>query len=382
MIEKVKSFEDLIEEVHKKGICQQCGGCVSFCNAMDYDVIGYKEPNSPPVFLNKDNCLKCGICYYLCPQTHVLDDELNRVFNLLDFSSMPLGNTCDLCSCQAVDNDFLRHGTDGGVVNALLNYMFEKKLIDGAVVAKTTAPFSREPFFAKNKEDLLSASGLKLGISHQLDEVQRIHSYSSSLPQIRTTKFKKLAVVGTPCQIYTIRCMQDLGIIPSQNIEYCLGLFCYENFEFDQEKLNQFEMEFNIKFEDIEKIKIKKDLVIQLKGDTAREALIHIPFEDLKKYMRPACNACSDFSNVYADVSFGGLASPEDFTTVITRTKKGRQLIKDALVDGNIRKLDITSETSRRMKDLLLRYAIAKMERKGYFVKTKLRSFKKAKSTA
>jgi coenzyme F420 hydrogenase subunit beta len=259
--------------------------------------------------------------------------------------------------------------------------MFEKKLIDGAVVAKTNAPFSREPLIAKNKEELLSASGLKLGVSHQLDEVQKIHSYSSSLPQIRRTKFKKLAVVGTPCQIYTIRCMQNLGIVPSQNIEYCLGLFCYENFEFDQRKMEQFEREFNMKFEDIKKIKIKRDLVIQLKGDKHKESLIHIPFEDLKNYMRPACNACSDFSNVYADVSFGGLGSPENFTTAITRTKKGRQLMEQALKDGAIQSLEIDAATGRRMKDLLLRYAIAKMERKGYFVKTKLRSLKKAKST-
>jgi len=375
---KVKSFEDLIEEVHNKGICQQCGGCVSFCNSMEYDVIGYKEPNSPPEFINKENCLKCGICYHICPQTHVLDDDLNRTFNLLDSSSMTLGNIGDLYSCQSLDTDFLRHGTDGGVVNALLNFMFQEKLIDGAIVAKTNAPFSREPFFAKSKEDLLSASGLKLGVSHQLNEVQRYHSYSSSLPKISSTKFKKLAVVGTPCQIYTIRCMQNLGIIPSQNIEFCLGLFCYENFEFDQRKVEQFEREFNIKFEDIEKIKIKKDLIIQLKGV---ESLLHIPFEDLKDYMRPACNACSDFTNVYADVSFGGLGSSENFTTVITRTKKGRKLLAEALKQGIFINSEIDSSKEKHVKNLLLQYSISKIEREENFMKSKLRPLKEIKST-
>jgi len=376
---KVKSFEDLIEEVHKKGICQQCGGCVSFCNSMEYDVIGYKEPNSPPEFINKENCLKCGICYHICPQTHVLDNDLNRMFNLLDFSSMPLGNICDLYSCQSVDYDFLNHGTDGGVVNSLLNYMFQENLIDGAIVAKTKAPFSREPFLAKGKEDLLSTSGLKLVISQQLDEVQRYHSYSSSLPKISSTKFKKLAVVGTPCQIYTIRCMQNLGIIPSHNIEFCLGLFCYENFEFNQQKVEQFEREFTIKFEDIEKIKIKKNLIIQLKGE---ESLINIPFEDLKDYMRPACNACSDFTNIYADISFGGLGSPENFTTVITRTKKGHKLIAEAQKQGTFVNLEIDSSTEKYVKNLLLQYSSSKIERKENFMKSKLRNLKEIKSTA
>ena len=291
---------------------------------------------------------------------------------------MPLGNICDLYSCQAVDHDFLRHGTDGGVVNALLNFMFQENLIDGAIVAKTKAPFSREPFFAKSKEDLLSASGLKLGISQQLDEVQRYHSYSSSLPKISNTKFKKLAVVGTPCQIYTIRCMQNLGIIPSQNIEFCLGLFCYENFEFDQHKIEQFEREFNIKFEDIEKIKIKKDLIIQLKGV---ESLLHIPFEDLKDYMRPACDACSDFTNVYADVSFGGLGSSENFTTVITRTKKGCKLLAEALKRGTFINLEIDSSEEKHVKNLLLQYSISKKVRKENFMKSKLRLLEEIKST-
>jgi len=377
---KVKSFEDLIEEVHKKGICQQCGGCVSFCNSMDYDVIGYTKPNSPPEFINKDNCLKCGICYHICPQTHVLDYDLNRDFNLLDFSSMPLGNTSEIYSCQSTDFDLLHKGTDGGVVNSLLTYLFNEKLIDGAVVAKTKAPFSREPFFAECKEDLLETSGLKLGISQQLDEVQKRHSYSSSLPELKKHKFKKLAVVGTPCQIYTIRSMQNLGIIPSQNIEYCLGLFCYENFEFDQRKVEKFQREFNIKFEDIEKINIKKDLIIQLKGDKNRNSLIHIPFEDLKDYMRPACNACSDFTNVYADVSFGGLGSPEHFTTVITRTEKGKRVVNSALKSGIISNLELDSETKKHMKDLLIAYSISKMARKESFMKTKFGPLKKVKS--
>ncbi|MBY9021456.1 MAG: Coenzyme F420 hydrogenase/dehydrogenase, beta subunit C-terminal domain [Candidatus Lokiarchaeota archaeon] len=377
---KVKSFEDLIEEVHKKGICQQCGGCVSFCNSMDYDVIGYKEPNYPPEFINEENCLKCGICYHICPQTHVLDHDLNKSFNLLDFSSMPLGNTSDIYSCQSIDYDLLHQGTDGGVVNSLLSYMFQENLIDGAIVAKTTAPFSREPFFAECKDDLVGTSGLKLGISQQLDEVQKCHSYSSSLPELNKHKFKKLAVVGTPCQIYTIRSMQNLGIIPSHNIEYCLGLFCYENFEFDQRKVERFEREFNIKFEDIEKINIKKDLIIQLKGDKNRDSLIHIHFEDLKDYIRPACNACSDFTNVYADVSFGGLGSPEKFTTVITRTEKGRLLINNALKSGIISNLDLDSEAEKHMKDLLIGYSVSKMARKESFMKIKFGSLKKVKT--
>jgi coenzyme F420 hydrogenase subunit beta len=174
--------------------------------------------------------------------------------------------------------------------------------------------------------------------------------------------------------------MQSLGIIPSQNIEYCLGLFCYENFEFDQRKIEKFQREFNLKFENIEKINIKKDLIIQLKGDKNRKSLIYIHFDYLKDYMRPACNACSDFTNVYADISFGGLGSPDDFTTVITRTERGRRVVSNALKKGIISNLELDSETKKHMKDLLIAYSISKIARKESFMKTKFKPLNKAKS--
>ncbi|MCK4239410.1 MAG: 4Fe-4S dicluster domain-containing protein, partial [Candidatus Lokiarchaeota archaeon] len=62
-----KSFEDLIKEVHDIGICGECGGCVSFCSAADLGAIKMSE-DGPPQYIDKDNCLHCGICYLICPE--------------------------------------------------------------------------------------------------------------------------------------------------------------------------------------------------------------------------------------------------------------------------------------------------------------------------
>ncbi len=360
----VKTFQDLITEVHERGICQECGGCVSFCSSADYDVIGLKDPYKPPEYINKEKCLECGICYYICPQTHVLDNELNKTYKFTDFSSMPIGFYEDIYSCQATDAEFLKYGTDGGVVNSIINFLIEKRLIDGSIVSKTEAPFSREATFADSKYDLLKASGAKLDISSQLDEIQKFCTYTHSIPELNHYKFKKLAVVGTPCQIYTMRCMQDLGVTPSQNIEICLGLFCYENFLFDKSQIAKFEKDFNIKFRDIEKINIKEDLIFRLKGDK----IIHVPFNHLNDYMRPACNACGDFTNIYADISFGGLGSPDKYTTVITRTEKGKDIFSRALDAGIIKDLDLDDTKKKKMIDLISQYSQSKLKRQENFM--------------
>ncbi|UCC18507.1 MAG: Coenzyme F420 hydrogenase/dehydrogenase, beta subunit C-terminal domain [Promethearchaeota archaeon] len=360
---KIKIFEDLIKEVHEVGICQQCGGCVSFCNSIENEVIDFKEPNLPPEYINRKKCLECGICYLICPQTHLLDEDLNKTFKFSDFSLMPIGFVDNIYSCQSMDKDFLKYGTDGGVVNTLINYLIEKKIIEGAIVAKTKSPFSREAIIAKSKEDLIDASGTKLDISTQLDTVQKFHTYTSSLPNLRRYKFRKLAFVGTPCQIYTIRCMQNLGIIPSENIEICLGLFCYENFFFDRIKLRQFEEQFKIKFKNIKRINIKENLIIELKDHKTSQNLINISFKELKDYMRPACEFCKDFTNIYADISFGGLGSPDKFTTVITRTKKGKDIIHRIIKTGMINCLSIDSSIKKKMKEKIIQFSQFKLER-------------------
>jgi coenzyme F420 hydrogenase subunit beta len=363
----IKTFKDLITEVHNKGICQECGGCVSFCNAIESEIIGFKTSSGPPEFIHEDKCLECGICYYICPQTHVLDDELNEIYSFLGFSSMPIGPIRNIYICQTNDEEFLKCGIDGGVVNTLLNFLLEKKLIDGAIVAKTKAAFSRESNIAKSREDLIESSGVKLDLAHQVTEMQKFHTYTSSIRELKKVKYDKLALVGTPCQIYTIRCMQDLGIIPSQNIDLCIGLFCYENFFFDREKGEKFEKDFKVKFEDIEKVNIKEDLIIKKKNGK----IMHIPFDELNDYMRSACNACNDFTNIYADISFGGLGSPDKFTTVITRTKKGDEIFEKVLKAGVIKSAKVDKERLKEIKDLLTKFSKQKILRKETFRKRK-----------
>ncbi|GAG98003.1 unnamed protein product [marine sediment metagenome] len=50
---RIKNFKDLIKEVHDKGICQLCGGCVSFCSSADYRIIDFIKPDLQPLNLSQ-----------------------------------------------------------------------------------------------------------------------------------------------------------------------------------------------------------------------------------------------------------------------------------------------------------------------------------------
>jgi coenzyme F420 hydrogenase subunit beta len=57
-------------------------------------------------------------------------------------------------------------------------------------------------------------------------------------------------------------------------------------------------------------------------------------------FSRSACKACSDFSNDFADISFGGLGSPEGWTTVVIRTDYGETIYQETLRHGYIEELN------------------------------------------
>ena len=341
-----KSFEDLIKEVHEKGICGECGGCVSFCSAAELKAIEMSE-SGPPHYSNKDNCLHCGLCYLVCPQTYVLNDELNERFNY----KISIGNQKKIISSQASSEEIRNKATDGGVVTAILTYLLDKNLIQGALVSKKEGPFNRVPFFATTREELIESAGSHFDLSQQISGLEH---YDTFIPTI--TKLKKIvgndmmniAVVGTPCQIHSIRKMQELSILPAHVVKYTLGLFCNFNFSFGEDARLKMENKYGFSFDDVESMNIKESLILELKN---HESII-VDFEDLNEIARQACFACRDFSNVYADISFGGLGSRENYTTTIIRTAIGEKIYNNALKEGYIQE-PIELNTSIKKSEML-----------------------------
>jgi len=328
---KPKSFVDLIKEVHEKGICGECGGCVSFCSAADIGAIDI-SPTGLPYYSNEENCLHCGICYLICPEIHELDKELNDKYNF----KPPIGNWSKIVTAQASDSQIRQFATDGGVVTAILIALLENHLIDAAIVSKKIGPFQRTPFIAKNKQDILDAIGTNYNVEGPVSELGKYNTFVPTITELKNVSSSdkmKLAVVGVPCQIHSIRKMQELKIIPAHVVEYTLGLFCYENFKFDAAARARIEERFNFSFNDIEKMNIKEDLIIKLKN---REEPLNLEFSEMQDVMRNACRVCENFTNYYADISFGGIASKQGLTTTLIRTKAGEMIYNLALNKGYI----------------------------------------------
>jgi coenzyme F420 hydrogenase subunit beta len=288
-----------------------------------------------PRLVAEENCVKCGICYLICPQIKALDKEVREKFGW----QKPIGMYRTITSARTTEPKVSEVCTDGGVVTSILRYALSKQFIQGALVSRKTGPFTRKPFLATNPDELIEAAGTGY------DEVQHLgqfgKDYSTYCPTIQEIKkigqlrLDRVAMVGTPCQIYTVRKMQTLNIVPADSIVFTVGLFCMENFSFDSKSIKILEKKLGMKIGDIAKLNIKDDVIL-----TATDGQMHhLPFEAVDDIARPACMACPDFANDFADISVGGLGSPDGYTTTVIRTSIGQKFYNSAKQDGALKEL-------------------------------------------
>jgi coenzyme F420 hydrogenase subunit beta len=339
----VKGFPDLVAEVQRAGICGKCGGCIALCSAGEFNALAAGDDGTP-VMVDESKCLHCGICYLICPQIKALDRELRQKIGWRP----PIGAQRQLVSARARSRRIRGAATDGGVVTALLSYALKKHLIQAAIVSRRAGPFSREAMVATSTEALVEAAG-----SH-FDESGTVHTlgqrYTTFSPGVREVKslgkrdLHAVALVGTPCQVFTIRKMQLLNVLPADSVVLTIGLFCMENFSFDARTRRTLERSLAVRLGQIRKLNIKDDVIVTtMKGEE-----VHVPFSVMDGFARPACFSCTDFANEYADISCGGVGSPDGYTTTLLRTTAGETLYNRAKEDRVIEELAFRSPGERR----------------------------------
>jgi len=320
----MKTFSDLISEVQEPGLCHRCGGCMTFCTAVNYGALEL-DADGKPQYKDIEKCIECGLCYSICPEIGELDEETRELTSW----TPPVGRIIETTFAGAENRTIREKATDGGAVTGLLLHLFDNGYIDGAIVTKQTGPLQREPVLALKRNDIIDSAGFFFDTSHGMkhySDKYLTYSVFEELDYIVKQGLHRVAMVGTPCQIHSLRKMQALSIMPSDSIKYCLGLFCSGNFAFGDKQREKLALIGNFDWDNVKKINIKEDLLIHLISG----GVITIPLDELEFMKRFACYFCADYSAEFADISFGGICAEDGWTTVITRTPVGRAVFADA----------------------------------------------------
>ncbi|MBN1599495.1 MAG: Coenzyme F420 hydrogenase/dehydrogenase, beta subunit C-terminal domain [Bacteroidales bacterium] len=203
-------FETLRKKVIKPGLCTHCGTCVGLSNG----VLHFNETSKGPL---PDGDLSCDIpdeAFDACPGKGLHYGNLNKIiFNTLPDNWL-IGNYKNLYVGYSGNDDIRLKGASGGVITQILIYLMKTKQIDGAVVLKhgIPKPWLAEPIIATSEKEIIEASQsvyAPIPVNTILEEVK---SFTG-----------KVAFVGLPDQVASIRYLQSVQHPSVKNIEYVLG---------------------------------------------------------------------------------------------------------------------------------------------------------------
>ena len=231
-------------------------------------------------------------------------------------------------------------GHDGGVVSALLVSGLERGLFDCAVVVQRGEGYRAEAVVAESVDDVLEARGTKY---------LRVNT-AAKLKGLVEAGRRRIAVVGTPCQVRASRKLQSSLSKNYPGLELTLiGLFCFEAFNY--EKLREETRRLlGIDMDGAERTQIRKGrFIVRVDGKDSG-----VSVKDLKAAVEKGCNRCSDFTAECADVSVGSVGSSEGYSTVIVRSQVGQRLLENLELNrGNVRKEEIVKLASLKRKRAL-----------------------------
>jgi len=309
-------YTDILDKVIETDLCSRCGTCTVACRVNSRDCLEYVDRPLRESW----RCVDCGICLLSCSRADIILEKMGFI------SKAPKEGVGDLRAAYAIRTtreDVRRVCQDGGFVTTLLLWAYENGVIDAALLSGVgKQPQLAEPRLARSAEEILSAAGTRYTYS------PNIISLLSELPHAAPYSAGKVAFVGVPCQIQSLKKAQLNNVKPFERIKLSIGLFCSESFDYFGLMKQKIEGEMKIPLDQIAKTNIKGKFFIYLKDGQQRE----IALKDIKGYVRRACEFCDDFTAEDADVSAGGVGL-DGWSAVLVRSELAEEIVNGMIKD-------------------------------------------------
>ena len=337
-----------------KGLCTFCGACLASCPRRVLVPIDESLFLAAYKYTSRYWCFSCGVCYDQCPLTAFSTDEAeSKLFGRPREKGEELGIHRGYYVAHSTRSDILNVAQDGGVVTSILAYALKSEKVDCSIVSGTRedSPWKPWPMAVTTYDDLIRSAGSKYTPSPVLYGL---------IPAVNRYGKHKIAVVGTPCNIWGIRKMQIsrhrlFNSKLAEAVKLTIGIFCLEAYTYA--KLIRYIQDQGIDQKAVSRFEIREGRFIANIGE--RKA-IDVPVKNLKTLARECCHHCTDYAAELADISVGGVGCPHGSSIVILRSEEGEELFKEARNAGFLEYREISEDSLEVAENLKL----AKFKRK------------------
>ncbi len=204
-----------------------------------------------------------------------------------------------------------------GITTRIAERLLETKAVDAVLTMAPDKddPWKPVPVLVTSAADLAKCRGMRMGYAPLLALLE---------PAI-AQGFKRLAIIGIPCQIYALRRLEsELGF----ERLYVIGTPCSDNTT--TENFHTFLDLLDEKPETITYLEFRADYHVELRFNDGRIReipFLQLPISKLPRDFFPlTCRTCVDYTNVLADITVGYMGG-QGQQWLIVRNDRGAELL-------------------------------------------------------
>jgi coenzyme F420 hydrogenase subunit beta len=204
-----------------------------------------------------------------------------------------------------------------GITTRIAERLLERDMVDAVITMASDSAdkWKPVPVIVTRKEDLAQCRGMRMGYAPLISLVE---------PAI-AQGYKRLAVIGIPCQIYALRALEaELGLEKL----YVIGTPCSDNTT--TERFHEFLNLLSDQPDTISYLEFCADYHVELRftdGRKKRIPFLLLPLSKLPQDFFPlTCRTCVDYTNVLSDITVGYMGG-EGQQWLIVRNERGAELL-------------------------------------------------------
>ncbi len=331
-------------------VCPSCGGSCDRLEEYALDIAGRE------VLFYADRCRSCRSEFVNAPEILRSDAELLAEFQP---EASPLGTYRRVLNVSSRDREFRKQAGDK-VAGTLLWYLLEEDMADVVFLAHQSV--GEEPVMAYTKQDLYKAWQIRMGAGRAVVTSGGLRANLLTLSQLQRFVEQdrglhpRIAVMGRPCQVYTMRKLLWDRFAPGYELAFAMGALCYGNFApaaWGGQRLREL-----LGFDPAE---IRQVLYVgeELEFTPAEGPPKKVAQEELVGLVNANCLQCYDFTAKFSDVSVGHVGRDDPFEAVLIRTELGETIVSQAIREGFLApstqlygKVDVAEEEERTLSFL------------------------------
>ena len=359
-------FLDLKSEILDQDMCTRCGACVAVCPP---GLLAISDDHMPVPLVEPEamSCEDCSLCLDVCPgkDTATPTSEA-RIFGR---SRTPAERWTGIFRQSLVltstNPRVLSGAAAGGAGTTLMLTALRSGLADAVIVVGRDAnrPWVPAALITDSEDEVIRCG-------------QTSYCLTPNLQLLRDPRFKRIALVGVPCEIQAVRKMQNLVPLPevAEKVVLAVEIACASSTKLAGTEFLITE-KLGIPLQDVTEMRYREgeypgEFTVKTRDGQQRSLPFFEVVDEFKRHKTHRCLVCADWWSGLADVSISdgdpniyassqSGAKPPRQSIVMTRTAQGEKIVQAAVQLGlaTVRSRAFISEDNLGLQRKRFRYA-------------------------